>query len=125
VTHEGRCPAEVEWIETRLRSSDIDGRVLAVTLEEYGMSVEARYKRSDVPFKDFEEDGVLLDPESGEFYMLDNICHFIWTRIDENKTVTELAREITAEYDVSEKQAVDDLTTFLSELESKTLVVKV
>ena len=89
------------------------------------MNSQTRFKRSDVPFKDFEQDGVLLDPESGEFYMLDNICHFIWTRLDGEKSLTQVAEEIASEYDVSTEEALKDLQEFMAELESKRLITKI
>lgn len=89
------------------------------------MSSQPRFKRSNVPFKDFEEDGVLLDPESGEFYMLDNICHFIWTRLDGEKSLAEVAEEISSEYEVSTEEALKDLEEFIGELESKRLVTRI
>lgn len=86
------------------------------------MNAELYFKRSTVPFKDFQEDGVLLDPTTGEFYLLDSVCHFIWSRLDGDRSLGQMAHEISQEYEVSQSRALADLMEFVEQLHAHGLV---
>jgi len=55
-------------------------------------------------------------------FTLNGVGSAIWAQIDGKKTVADLARAITAEFDVSEAEATADVTAFVDLLASKGLI---
>ena len=55
-------------------------------------------------------------------FTMNEVGTAIWTRIDGQKTVDELARGLAAEFDVTEVDAAADVTAFVDLLASKGLV---
>ena len=55
-------------------------------------------------------------------FTMNEVGTAIWTRIDGQKTVDELARGLAAEFDVTEVEAAADVTAFVELLASKGLV---
>ena len=68
------------------------------------------------------EEGVLLDVESGCYYGLDEIGSAIWRLIGKGLGESEICERLLAEYDVEPARLREDITEFLSPLETKSLI---
>lgn len=64
----------------------------------------------------------ILGISSGVYYGLDPVGAFIWKRLQQPTTVTELRNAILDEYDVDEQQCQEDLLRLLAELQQHGLI---
>ncbi len=65
---------------------------------------------------------VLLNLDTGEYYHLDEVGTRIWELCDGTRTVAEVARCISEEFDASGAPVEPDVLTFLEELAQDKLV---
>jgi hypothetical protein len=65
----------------------------------------------------------ILNQTTGIYYGLDPVGARIWTLIAEGNTVGEIRAILCDEYDVDGKQVEADLTTLLSDLQAKGLIL--
>lgn len=65
---------------------------------------------------------VLLNPESGEYFTLNEVGVRIWALADGSRTVEEIAATIVAEYDAPDEAIRTDVLALLGELEQERLV---
>lgn len=66
---------------------------------------------------------VLVSPEIGKVRVLNEIGATIWQLIDGKKNVEGIAELLANEYEVSLEQVRSDLTTFISDLTERGLLV--
>ena len=64
---------------------------------------------------DLENEVVLLDPETRLMFSLNATGRFVWQRLEAH-SVTDLARALAEEFDVSAGQALSDVQMLLREL---------
>jgi len=64
---------------------------------------------------------LLLDPETGNYFTLDEIGSRVWTLCDGREAVA-IADELSAEYDAPSSQIRDDVLELLRELASERLI---
>lgn len=67
---------------------------------------------------------VVLDPEDGSYYALDEVSGRIWDLCDGTRTVAALVEAICAEYDAPAETITSDVLEFLSELVDGDLVAE-
>jgi coenzyme PQQ biosynthesis protein PqqD len=65
---------------------------------------------------------ILLDPDSGNYYTLDDVGGRIWELCDGSRTVDEIADLLAAEYDAPAERIRADVIELLSELRDGRLV---
>jgi len=70
-----------------------------------------------------QEELVLLDPESGMYFTLDEVGARVWELADGKATVTQIADTLAGEFDAPLETITDDLLELLGELEESDLVV--
>ena len=70
----------------------------------------------------YDDQGVLLDVESGKVLGLNSTAARIWELIGDETTVDAIARQVVDEFSVSEEQARADVDDFLAALHSRGLV---
>lgn len=66
---------------------------------------------------------VLLDPESGQYYTLDEVGARIWELADGARSASEIAEALEQEFDAPPETIRADLLDLLQELSSSDLVV--
>ena len=66
---------------------------------------------------------ILLDPDSGDYYTLDDIGGRIWELCDGSRSVDEIADVLAAEYDAPAERIRADVVDLLDELREGRLVV--
>lgn len=59
---------------------------------------------------------VLLEPEAGFYYSLNEVGAFIWDLLHEPSTVAELSAAVVAEFEVDLATCLRDVTAILNEL---------
>ena len=55
-----------------------------------------------------DETVVIITPADSRLYMLNPVASRIWTLADGTRSVTEIARQICAEYEVEEEESLED-----------------
>ena len=53
-----------------------------------------------------------------QLFTLNELGHFIWNHLDEQSSIESITQKITAEYDINQDAAREDLVDFLNELTS-------
>ena len=65
---------------------------------------------------------ILLDPDSGNYYTLDDVGGRIWELCDGSRSIEEIADVLAAEYDAPAEQIRADVIELLGELREGRLV---
>lgn len=68
------------------------------------------------------ETGFVFDPSTGNTFTLNDSAIFILKSLRDGNTAPDIARQLTAEFDVSDMQAGDDVTDALLQLKETGLV---
>jgi hypothetical protein len=69
-----------------------------------------------------DEELVLLDPEDGSYYTLDEVGARIWELADGTRTAAQIAEALDAEFDAPLEEIQADLLELLAELAASGLV---
>jgi len=89
------------------------------------MAISARQipeKAPDTPWNIIDEEAVLLNLDTGHYYILNETGCRIWEMVDGRKTVEELAAQLCEEYEVELEVALRDTTRILEELLQEKLI---
>jgi hypothetical protein len=65
---------------------------------------------------------VLLKPDSGQYYSLEDVAGEVWSRCDGQHTVKKIAAEISAEYQAEPAEVEADVLELLGDLQNERLV---
>jgi hypothetical protein len=71
----------------------------------------------------FDGELLIVDLARGEYFALDEVGARLWDGIEKRRAIEQVAREITAEYDVAFERALTDLRTLVADLVARKLVV--
>jgi len=66
---------------------------------------------------------VLLDPQDGRYYALDEVSSRVWDLCDGTRTVAQLVATLCAEYDAPAATVEADVLEFLQDLSADGLVL--
>ena len=81
-------------------------------------------RRENVAAQVADDEAVLLDIESGEYFSLNPVGSRIWELCDGTRPTTEIVSVICEEFDVAEDVATADIDAILDELKAARLVVE-
>ena len=88
-----------------------------------GMDPESRpVRRSDILAQAAGETVILLTPDSGEYFTLNEVGGRIWDLADGSRTVTEIAAALADEYDAPAEEIRADALELLGELAGERLL---
>jgi len=79
-------------------------------------------KDHEVLFTSMGEDAVLLHAQRGDYYSLNKVGARVWVLIDGQKTISDLAQEITEEFAISQEEAESDIIMLTDQLAKEGLV---
>lgn len=65
---------------------------------------------------------VILHPDVGKYYGLNNVGTFVWKQLEEPRTIEAICEEVTDEYDVESQRCEDDVSDLISDMAAKGLV---
>ncbi|MGA7119472.1 MAG: PqqD family protein [Polyangiaceae bacterium] len=71
----------------------------------------------------FDEELVILDLAKGEYFALDRVGASLWSGLQAGRTIDQIAKDITAEYDVTLERVLADLVALGDDLVAKGLMV--
>jgi Coenzyme PQQ synthesis protein D (PqqD) len=87
------------------------------------MELHERPRRvEDVVWRRGEEGVVVLNPNDGQYFSLDDVGGRIWDLSDGSRSVSEIADLLSAEYDASAAEIGSDALELLAELGREGLV---
>ena len=83
------------------------------------------YRRAEhLSWQNLGEETIILDSRvHKEVHELNGVASFLWNQLDGNKSEHELAQLLCSEYDLEEKQSLNDIQDFLQRLSQKSLIV--
>lgn len=88
-----------------------------------GLTLAARVAaREGVVFQQLQEEAVLLNLDSGQYFGLDPVGTRIWNLLVEGQSLPQVVSTIVAEYEVGGEQCKADLLKLLGDLEAQGLV---
>ena len=80
------------------------------------------FQRVTTICEEFDDETVMLDPRSGNFFVLDEVSRFIWDNISENTSLRMLADLLVDRYGIDKSEALIDVDEFLQELKASDLI---
>ena len=78
-----------------------------------------------VAFREVEEETVLLNTDSSEYYSLNPVASDIWSRIGEGEGVGRISSGLSADYGQPAKKIAKDTREFISSLLREGLILAV
>ena len=69
------------------------------------------------------QESILIDPDAKEYFCLEDVGHFIWGQIETEKSLGEIATNISNSFKVDYEIALADLIEFAESLLEKKLVI--
>jgi hypothetical protein len=72
--------------------------------------------------QEIDEETIILDSETQEYFSINEIGKVIWSLIEEKKNLEEIKAEMLDMYEVPEEQIEKDLLNFIQALEQKGLI---
>ena len=78
-----------------------------------------------ITWRDVDDELIILELESGNYYSLNDIGRFIWLQLSADKSFAEIVSEITEEYEAGEDQARHDSYHFLKGLIEHKIILSV
>ena len=87
------------------------------------MSPDSCFQKIETLGQEFEDEYVLLEPQTGNFFVLDTVSRFIWERLDGATSLKDIAAKLEESYEVELAQALEDICSFTQELLDAELVL--
>lgn len=69
-----------------------------------------------------DNEAIVVLPQAGQIKVLNEVGTFIWTLLDGNRTIAEIACLISQEYRVTREQAEADTLQFLNDLDARGII---
>ena len=79
-------------------------------------------RNPDILFREIEGESVLLDPDQGTYYTLNETGTAVWNLIEEPTPVTGLIATLLEQYEVTPEQAKSEVDKLLQDLQEHRLV---
>lgn len=73
---------------------------------------------------DLSGEKVMIDFETGKYYMVKGTGNDIWDMIQEGITVQEIVDKLTTEYDVSPEECLNEVMNFLEDLKKNDIITE-
>ncbi len=87
------------------------------------MNIKSKITLSKNVFaQEIDEETIILDSETQEYFSINEIGKVIWSLIEEKKNLEEIKAEMLDMYEVPEEQIEKDLLNFIQALEQKRLI---
>ena len=87
------------------------------------MNIKSKITLSKNVFaQEIDEETIILDSETQEYFSINEIGKVIWSLIEEKKNLEEIKAEMLDMYEVPEEQIEKDLLNFIQALQQKKLI---
>ena len=85
--------------------------------------LECSFRKSEkITWRVVEEDGVLLNLDTGYYYTLNEVGRFLWESLDGKKKLSAVHKEILDQYDVDPETVKSDILELIDDLLKEGLV---
>ena len=81
------------------------------------------FPSGNVEWKQFDDESLLMNIETGFYFRLNEVGNFIWPLLDRKQSDEEIINKIVEEFDVQTEKAKSDFSSFIKELFSEKLIV--
>ncbi|MDO5291865.1 MAG: PqqD family peptide modification chaperone [bacterium] len=71
---------------------------------------------------DLSGEKVMVDFETGKYFLLKGVANDIWEYIQKPTTVKQIKEQLLCEYEVDEKTCLNEIIKFLTELKSNEFI---
>ena len=65
---------------------------------------------------------VVLEPDRGQYYGLNDVGTYVWKLLEEPHTIGEICEKVTETYDVEYQRCKDDVTKMFLQMDEKGLI---
>lgn len=91
------------------------------------MNPELRFRPAsdEIASKWIDDEVIVLDLAQGEYYSLEDSAALIWQRLEEHKSLGQIAQELTLRYSATRAQVEGDLEEFIENLLACKLITEV
>ena len=87
------------------------------------MNIKSKITLSKNVFaQEIDEETIILDSETQEYFSINEIGKVIWSLIEEKKNLEEIKAEMLDMYEVPQEQIEKDLLNFIQALQQKGLI---
>lgn len=87
--------------------------------------MEKKYKRApECAFREIDGEAFIVSSKTGGVHLLNPVGTHVWSLLDGNKTLREMAEAVTEEFDVSAWEAAYDVEEFAGKLADMDLIVE-
>lgn len=86
------------------------------------MSEQKYHQNPVIAWRVIDSEAVLVDPGTGQIRVLNRTGTVVWSFCEEARTLEEISKRLTGEFEVTKKEALDDARSFLDECLSKDLI---
>ncbi|MCA9875339.1 MAG: PqqD family protein [Ardenticatenaceae bacterium] len=69
-------------------------------------------------------DAVIVSPQTGKIRVLNHVGAFIWQKVVDKLSISEIVEAITTNYGISPQQAQTDLDTFIDDLAQRDMIFR-
>lgn len=80
-------------------------------------------KNKDFPWQSFENETIIIDPESNQSFELNELGTFIWNQLDGKKKVADIVEAIMREYETDDAQVLADLQALIESMQEAKLII--
>ncbi len=90
-----------------------------------GISSDTTFKTSEnIAWRNVNEEVVILNLKSGEYFTLNDVGQFVWLAVADQKNMEEIRQKVVDAFDVSPKKASEDIEEFISRMLDEGLLHK-
>ncbi len=87
------------------------------------MEITTKIKKTNKALSsEIDDEIVMFDADAGKYYGLNGVAAAVWNQIDKPKSVDEICDQLTTEFDVERQTCIDEVLSFLPELQKKGLI---
>jgi hypothetical protein len=76
----------------------------------------------DIVFTDFEEEGMIVDLNTKQYFKLNETAALIWRNLERAKPIDEIVAELQSRYEVTSEHATSSIERLLEKLAVNNLV---
>ncbi|MDD5431735.1 MAG: PqqD family protein [Candidatus Omnitrophica bacterium] len=86
------------------------------------MPVQYKIKTEDVSYKLVENEVIVLNLKTGEYYTLDETGSFVWLLLEQKTSIDEIAGKLSKKYGIDKKVAFSDTKLLLKNFMKENLI---
>ncbi len=81
------------------------------------------YRNQDMVFTDMDNEIVMMNMDSGNYYALDEVACEVWRLLENRVNFVDLCLKLSEKYNVEPEQCATDITPFLMGLSEQNVLI--